>query len=381
MLEEKKQRDQQLDVMRGIAIICVVAIHTAQVATIALDSSDYQFSLVDQMFRTIAEFGKYGVELFFFVSGVLLAKIYGNKPNFSISGFAARRFGRILPLWYFFALSSFLLYLLIDMGWWKGLLVESGGGAFGQFLVGVSTLFFLTWAIFPETMQRAIPGGWSIESEMTHYALFPFFRNLSSTKLIYTIALCGFLAAFNDFSLANMSILYEISIRLESLSIFTTLPFFLFGLLFVRLERERTLPHLTWGHLAPGLLSASGILMLLLNQVPFGGFAEALGFCILTFGVSLVLKKSRTIANSLVAVGKYSYFTYFFHFYVVSAIVHFQAEITANFLFRAIIELPAAFLVLHLVYFSIAILMSQSLGSISFRYFENPILIRARTLK
>jgi peptidoglycan/LPS O-acetylase OafA/YrhL len=352
-------REQLLDILRGIAIICVVAIHSAQISTIALDSNEYEFSWVDQIWRNIAEYGKYGVELFFFISGVLLAKIYSNKSNFSLRGYTARRLGRILPLWYVFAFGSFLLYVLLDMGWWKGLLVESGGGLVGQFLVAVSTLFFLTWAIFPETIQRAMPGGWSIESEMAHYALFPFLRNLSSAKLIYAIAVCGFLAALNDYAIANFPALYELSVRLESLSIFTTLPFFLAGLLFVRLKGLGLLPQLSWKLFPLAFFPVAGSLLLLFNQVPFGSFAEAMGFCVIAYGLSFVFKKSRIIARELASVGKYSYFTYFFHFYIVSAFVHFQAEITDSAFFGEMLGTSAAFLILHFIYFSIAFLISK----------------------
>jgi fucose 4-O-acetylase-like acetyltransferase len=55
-------RDTQLDIVRGLAIISVVAIHTAQVATIALEDFGYTFSWFDSLARGISEFGKYGVE-------------------------------------------------------------------------------------------------------------------------------------------------------------------------------------------------------------------------------------------------------------------------------------------------------------------------------
>lgn len=373
-------RDLQLDVVRGLAIIAVVAIHTAQVSSMALVDSGYVFSWVDKLFRSAAEFGKYGVELFFFLSGVLLAKIYGRDSSLSLNGYIARRLGRILPLWYVFAFSSFLLYWIFSMGWWKGLLDEAGGGAVGQIQVVISTLFFITWALIPGTPQRAIPGGWSIESEMTHYALFPLVRKLSSTQLIALMAICGFLATLHDVSFTN-NLLEGITLRLESLSIFTTFPFFLGGLLFVGWDKAAIRRSFEWKNLLFWAFSASGICLLMLKEVPFGFVSEAIFFAIAVFGVSYLLIKNKVMSKALSTIGKYSYFIYFFHFYVVAAFVAFQKTIETSAVFSFMSRMPFAFPILHFVYFSLALVAALLLGFLSYKYFENPILKRARRIK
>jgi peptidoglycan/LPS O-acetylase OafA/YrhL len=61
-----KQRNPWLDALRGIAIIGVVAVHSAQISNLILGKDETSFS-------TLISFGKYGVELFSgFQDGCLL---------------------------------------------------------------------------------------------------------------------------------------------------------------------------------------------------------------------------------------------------------------------------------------------------------------------
>jgi peptidoglycan/LPS O-acetylase OafA/YrhL len=269
------------------------------------------------------------------------------------------------------------------MGYWKSLLDFTGGGISGHMVIAISALFFITWAIIPgvSTDQRVVGGGWSIESEVTHYALFPLFRKLSSLKLIAVISICGFLASFNDFSISNIPAIQEIAMRLESLSIFTTLPFFLGGLLLVGWDKTDLKKSLTWKFLPFWMMSITGWVLFLINGVPYGVVYEAVGFVILAFGASYVLEKSRLVSKAISHVGKFSYFIYFFHFYMVAAFYELQPSITSSEIFLGVSSGPLAFAILHLAYFWIALLVSLALGSFSYKYFEGPILRRVRRIK
>jgi len=374
--------DSQLDIVRGLAIISVLGVHTAQAASKAFMDYDHVFSVFDMWSLLLAQFGKYGVELFFFLSGVLLAKVYGGS-QLSLKAYSARRLGRILPLWYMFSLFSFLLYLFLNLGSWKSLLDVTEGGISGNILIVISALFFITWAIIPgvATDQRVVGGGWSIESEVTHYALFPLVRKLSTLKLIAAISISGFLASFTDFSISNIPALKEIAMRLESLSIFTTLPFFLGGLLLVGMDQAALKKSLTWKYLLFWMMSLIGWGLFLFNGVPYGVVYEAVGFVILAFGASYVLEKSRLVSKAISQVGKFSYFIYFFHFYVVTAFFQLQPSITSSGIFLVVSTSPLAFAILHFVYFWIALLLSLALGLLSYKYFEGPILNRVRRVR
>lgn len=374
-----EKRDNRLDVVRGLAIIAVVWIHTAQVAEMGLTQSGYKFSEVDLALRAIAEFGKYGVELFFFLSGTLLGSLYGSKLVFSIRDYTKRRLARILPLWWVFAIGSFLLFLIFNMGWWKGLLAETPGGVPGNLLVAVSTLFFATWLLIPGTDQRAVQGGWSIESEMAHYAIFPWIRLFSTRKLILTISICGFLAFLNDYIVWSLPGLKYLSTSIESLSILTTLPFFIAGILLVKIKEQG----LVWGDWRSNVIffpfSLAGFGLLLTNNVPFGLFWEAAVFVLLSLLVAQGLELISSLRKVLVSIGKYSYFTYFFHFYLISGFVFFQPAISASSAWGKITEASSAFPQVHLTLLVFSLATSQLIGFFSYKYFEGPILRRARS--
>jgi peptidoglycan/LPS O-acetylase OafA/YrhL len=376
-------RDPQLDNVRGLAIISVVGVHTAQAASHALVANAHDPSVFDMWALLFAQLGKYGVELFFFLSGVLLAKVYGTESKISLKAYAARRLGRILPLWYMFSLFSFLLYLFFNEGYWKGLLDMTEGGVSGHILIAISAIFFITWAIIPgvATEQRVVGGGWSIESEVAHYALFPIFRKLSSLKLIAVISVSGFLASLNDFLIHSIPALKEIATRLESLSIFTTLPFFLGGLLLVGWDQTVIKKSLTWKYLPFWMMSFTGWVLFLINGVPYGFVYEAVGFVILAFGASYVLGKSRLVSKAMSQVGKFSYFIYFLHFYVVAAFYELQPSISSSVIFLEVSSSPLAFAILHLAYFWIALSLSLALGSFSYKFFELPVLRRIRRIR
>jgi len=307
----------------------------------------------------------------------------GGESKLSLKAYSARRLGRILPLGYMFPLFSFILYIFLNMGNWKSLLDFTGGGISGHIAIAISALFFITWAIIPGVAadQRVVGGGWSIESEVTHYALFPFVRKLSSLNLILIISISGFLASFNDFSIANIPSLKELAMRLEALSIFTTLPFFLAGLLLVGWDQAALKKSLTWKYLLFWIMSLTGWGLLLFNRVPYGEVCKAVGFVIFAFGASYVLEKSRLLSKAISKVGKFSYFIYFFHFYVIAVFYELQPIITSSVIFLGVSNSPLAFAILHSAYFCIALLLSLALGALSYKYFEGPILSRVRRIK
>lgn len=85
-------RDLALDGLRGVAILGTVACHFSE--RIALPLTNW--------FTAIVDMGGYGVDLFFVLSGFLITRILlrtRDNPRF-LSTFFARRFLRIMPLYY-----------------------------------------------------------------------------------------------------------------------------------------------------------------------------------------------------------------------------------------------------------------------------------------
>src|ERR687885_1751207 len=158
-------RYPELDGLRGVAILMVVAYH-----------------------YDLAPFLS-GVDLFFVLSGFLLGGILLDKeetPNY-FKAFYARRFCRILPL-YFLCLLVFLILLPVTLGWLSG-------DSFEMLLGDPLPL----WSYFTFTHNFAMTqlGGWgtlwlghtwSLAVEEQFYLVLPFLiRSFSRKKLPYLL--------------------------------------------------------------------------------------------------------------------------------------------------------------------------------------------------
>ena len=158
-------RYPELDGLRGVAILMVVAYH-----------------------YDLAPFLS-GVDLFFVLSGFLLGGILLDKQEASnyFKAFYARRFCRILPL-YFVCLLVFLILLPLTLGWLFGDPFEM--------LLG-DPLPIWTYFTFTHNFAMAQLGGWgtlwlghtwSLAVEEQFYLFLPFFiRSFSREKLPYLL--------------------------------------------------------------------------------------------------------------------------------------------------------------------------------------------------
>lgn len=91
-----------LNILRGLAIFGVVAMHSAQ----AEESINVHHE--SSYVREILYLGRYGVEVFFFLSGWLLAALYGFQGDSISKGFFRRRLARIYPFGIFLIIYSLL---------------------------------------------------------------------------------------------------------------------------------------------------------------------------------------------------------------------------------------------------------------------------------
>ncbi|WP_218155472.1 acyltransferase family protein [Poseidonocella sedimentorum] len=96
------QRIRQLDGLRGLAALAVVVSHCANAG------------LIPEIFGK--GFGKMGVALFFALSGLLMGRLYLDRPftGRDIWGFAISRIARVLPLYYVVLLLGLIFGLSFD---------------------------------------------------------------------------------------------------------------------------------------------------------------------------------------------------------------------------------------------------------------------------
>ncbi|MBV9458933.1 MAG: acyltransferase [Bradyrhizobium sp.] len=148
-------RSHELDFLRGLAIVGVLAIHVSQ----AFPSG---FKVVDFVFSS----GWVGVNIFYFVSALTMCLMWTQRDGEShpTRKFYIRRFLRIAPLFWL----AIPLYLALNG---TG---PSYDAPFGIGPVQVTLTALFLHGFWPDSINSVVPGDWSIAAEMTFYVVFPF---------------------------------------------------------------------------------------------------------------------------------------------------------------------------------------------------------------
>lgn len=349
---QAKQRYEHLDVLRGIAVLGVVLVHSQSVFFMGRPDDEQGLgSPAIQSIATIFSSGRLGVEVFFALSGFLIATIYLGR-EFSLASFFRHRFFRIAPLWLAFGLLWFVVF------------VANGSPIDSMLEALVLSSIFLLW-ISPEHFDSFIGGAWSIQIEVFCYAVFAFTRRWSKETLILLAIFVNLLgAAVSSFDLAAEGLLES----LRRFSFQTGFNFFLAGWLvgLLRLEFEswqRTREVLSAGSLPFLFITWFGTF--LLTPAMYGNPVEALGFVLLALLVTFL--SPAFVRGPLRWLGVYSYFIFFSHFlvlYVIGLVVSptsFQGQ--SDWLF-----VPVT------VFATVGIIaISAPVAWLSMRYFEKPL--------
>lgn len=296
-----------LDAVRGIAILGVIATHSLT-ATIASTGSSL---FPPELFRVFS-YGEFGVQLFFVLSGWLMFALYtGDKP-FSQAAFWSRRWARIWPLWLIFVGISFAVFGAPDSGYpgWLSL---------------VLCALFLGWT--SAALVGVPTGGLTIQQEMGHYLLFSLFRRRSVAFLAGTVivgyatmvAARGVEAVSSDETWVD-----SVAAAWLRLSIFNSWPFFLLGGAGCALLRtwrrggiHSLVPHSSGTSLIVGAALVGSLFTTYAQDTP-GYFV--LGFVLLCAAIAVAANPIPGIGTALRSIGRYSYFMYFFHFWVLRGV-------------------------------------------------------------
>lgn len=162
MIDEHKEL-QSIQFLRAIACIMVVLFH---ISTIEQKYSSYSFASI------FDPYGRYGVDLFFVISGFILTYLSLDKfGQVGASGkFLARRLIRVYPVYWQFSLIVLAVFLL------KPEWVNSG---YAQ-PAGIIESFLL----IPQKVNPLLSVGWTLIFEMYFYLVFAFALLFSNPKLI-----------------------------------------------------------------------------------------------------------------------------------------------------------------------------------------------------
>ena len=371
--EGSENRLTNIDLLRGIAILGVLTTHVSLSSkSFLIDAHLPQSNELSSMFAL----GRYGVELFFFISGWLLHNIYGTSYGASKSVYWISRVARIYPLWIIFSLiglvrlqtESFQNPKLTILG--ESIFMDETTMSLISLMLSLFFMLFLSATLWNDL----IPGGWSIQSEVFHYFFYPMIQKQSlakSANIIATFGVVSIVLWIFSFKLDN-GLVQEIVNAWLRLNIFTTIWFFLLGIGVSKFIQSRIIGESISGFVREEGLKSNLVLFwvgtFLCSPLNFGSSLEALTFVIICLIITPTLAKLKVISTILISLGKYSYFIYFFHFEVINFIFNFLASKDLSglgFFSHPIIFLIAEFITLTLSWIA---------GFFSFKLFESPIM-------
>jgi peptidoglycan/LPS O-acetylase OafA/YrhL len=280
--------------------------------------------------------GRYGVQLFYVVSGFLLSL----NPIAKVKTFVFRRFLRLFPLYYFF---SVVFYHELDLD-------------FNELLVSLLLLQTLT------LKPSEIPGIWSISNEWLFSLLIPFCKTFSRNALLYfVIALWVFQGLIEFFSSMHGNLIFE-NVTLSDY-ILKTNPisnslFFIAGMLFqsfLKTERANS-----WIFLPIFFVS----IVICVKYSELSLFFATFPVITLFYCTYRLEVRNNLIAQIFVHIGTRTYSIYFVHF-----IVLLQLQ-KSNF----ILNLPIQNGVRGLVLFFLTLVISLLVSKFTYQLVERPFL-------
>lgn len=263
-----------LDIMRAVAVLCVVAAHVVPLLF-------REWATTRDVFRWFVYFGGLGVDIFFALSGYLIGgivlRIAESFADFThVKRFWQRRWLRTLPAAY---VSAAVVWLVAPPT---------------HLLDYVRSLLFVG-AVHPYFISQELTFWWSLATEEMFYLLLPlalwFVLNTTATKKPFLVTIGAF---------ATVTLLGRIVVQLlvpstalgglEMTSI-DRLDSMIWGILiqWVRLERPHWFRTLAQIGYAPGLACASIGFLLLLDQTRWYTVAMLLGHTLIVCGAALVI--------------------------------------------------------------------------------------------
>jgi len=186
-VQQSKQKLHIIQVLRALAVLCVVVSHIAHELAYMLAGRISNFN--SKLFP-----GDFGVDLFFVISGFIMAYTCWESfgTNKAASRFMMRRFIRVVPL-YWVATTLIIAVVLV--------FPERVNTATSDWQQWLSSYFFIPYARDSDALIRPVLGlGWSLQYEMFFYLLFA--AGLMFARRIGLLVIVGSLIAI--WGIANL---------------------------------------------------------------------------------------------------------------------------------------------------------------------------------
>lgn len=369
----ERGRSTRLDAIRGTAVLAVIGVHAFQSTWYRVDGAGLS---QDGLLYQAGSLLRYGVELFFALSGWLIFSLYFQRDH---RGYWPRRLARIWPLWALFAVATVVAMWVA--GWTFIVGQFDSSLSISPILALALALAFLGWT--NAVAWNIPPGGWSIQVEMGHYLGFWAWRRRGPWFWLATIPV-----GYATYALARWLTLHAEHPGLQAtghawirLGVYGTWPFFVAGglaylywhrrsTLLAQLGLERPLGRVGLATLVVAILTWSWFI-----PVPFGKSPEAAAMVVVLTLVTVLVIRSRLASRALVSMGQVSYFAYFAHFWFVTALSALLVESLRR---SGQVISPATMLGLVVLTFIGSVFASWALGKASWRWIESPIIRRVR---
>jgi peptidoglycan/LPS O-acetylase OafA/YrhL len=325
MKQENSQQPKEaklfyIDNLRGIAILMVIATH-----------ADVYIKGLHQHVQTFANYCQMGVQLFFIVSAYTLCISMDRRKegDENLTTFYLRRYFRIAPLYYLGILLYLLYYSILNP------LIQGQSPSWASqytFRNILANIFLVNDFVPGEANNGIVPGGWSIGTETTFYAIFPLiyliykrFRNSNVAMIL--IPVVGFLLSFAFLKVFkfvasdiigsdNINYQYEYNNSFLYFSLLCQLPVFLLGMsLYFTATRFRKATSWDKAGILLSFIGFSCIAILLYKYhksfISLLPLVPAISF----FFLFLLFKEIRFLnSRTLARIGQLSFSIYLFHF-------------------------------------------------------------------
>jgi peptidoglycan/LPS O-acetylase OafA/YrhL len=284
-------RIKELDGLRGLAAISVVLFHYTN------NSNPYSDEVI------FFEFGHYGVELFFIISGFVISLTLQRKKTFW--DFWKARFYRLFPIYWFCMILTFMLTSFIGLDYMQKSLL--------QFFLNVPMISRFIGADFIDGVY------WSLQYELFFYLLIAtiyYFitRNLKNIALIFgVLSLVQFSINITDLNtvISNLGgIISTTYFRLYGIFILEYVHLFAIGIgLYVLIIEKKSW---SWFLIALGVLVSASVSIeeFIATIVILGILASA-----------LLWKWKIWRTNVMLWLGGISYVLYLIHMYIGRSII------------------------------------------------------------
>lgn len=311
----REKRITNLDGIRGIAVLAVIAFHYIHNQTMYDSWLINRFGTPASLLIKVAYFGWSGVDLFFILSGFLIGNILlKNKDSKSLfKTFYIRRFFRIIPVYYLLVAIFFLLTLTP--------LYDPKASFFFDpipltaFLLMIQNFYMAHYNHFG---PLPLTPTWSLCIEEQFYLIIPFLIFLINRKYAWILAVAGIIIAI--VARGTASNYYSGYVLLTSRLDSPMMGFLLAWLHQYQSFRDWISKKLVW---VAGLLIIMAILCWRFYAEPHPGILghTLVGFTFALVVILAIYSKNILLGNMLsnaflIEMGKLSYFIYLYHQFV-----------------------------------------------------------------